>query len=127
MAYLLDPTEANNDAEGNKSDLQRLVEALEDALDMALQHMADWLRLPSGGNVSLFKDFAAATLTDASAQLVLSMQQGGLISKETAIREMQRRGSLSPDLEPQKEIDRAELDGPSLGEMTDDQRQPTTA
>lgn len=121
-------TEANNDAEGNKSDLQRLVESLEDALDMALQHMADWLRLPSGGSVSLYKDFAAATLTDASAQLVVAMHQAGLITKATSLREMQRRGMIAADLDVDKEIEAAEVEGPPLGLMgnndADDERSP---
>ncbi|MCZ4331092.1 DUF4055 domain-containing protein [Castellaniella denitrificans] len=110
-------TEANNDAEANKSELQRITEAFEDSLDQCLQFMADWVGEAQGGHVSLFKDFGAATLTDASAQLILSMQQAGLISKETAIREQQRRGMLAPDLDPTAEIERAQADGPALGTL----------
>ncbi len=109
-------TEANNDAEANKSDLQRIVENLEDSLDQCLQFAAEWLRIPEGGHVELFKDFSLS-LSDASAQLVHALQQGGLISKVTAIQEMQRRGILSPDVEPEDEIEQAEAEGPNLGEM----------
>jgi hypothetical protein len=108
-------TEASNDAEANKSELQRIVEDFEDALDMALQFTAMWLGLPDGGSVSLFKDFAANSLTDASAQLIQTMQQGGLITKQTAIREQQRRGVLSPDIDPEVEVSEAEAEGPPLG------------
>lgn len=108
-------TEASNDAEANKSDLQRIAEGFEDSLDQALQLMADWVNEPEGGHVSLYKDFAAATLTDASAQLVLALQQGGLISKTTALKEYQRRGTLSPDLDPATEIDAVQEEGPALG------------
>lgn len=108
-------TEASNDAEANKSMLQRIVENFEDALDLALQYMADWIKAGEGGSVSLFKDFAAASLTDASAQLVVQMAQGGLITKETALREQQRRGVLSPDLDVATEVAKAKESEPSLG------------
>ena len=108
-------TEDANDAEGNKCDLQRMAEAFEDALDMALDFMAQYARLPTGGNVSLFKDFGAASLSDASAQLIQALQQGGLISKETAIAELKRRGVLSQEVDAANEAELAAADGPSLG------------
>jgi hypothetical protein len=113
-------TEANNDAEGNKSDLQVIGEGWEDSLDQTLQFMAEFSGEASGGHVSLFKDYGAATLTDASAQLILSMQQGGLITKATAIREQQRRGTLAADIDPEEELELAALDGPALGAMGPD-------
>ncbi len=112
-------TQSNNEAEANKSDLQRLVEATEDSADQVLQFMADWVKEPTGGHVSLFKDFGAGSLTDVSAQLILSMQQGGLITKETAIREQQRRGTLSPDINPETELEAVAEEGPALGTMQD--------
>lgn len=108
-------TEASNDAEANKSMLQRIVENFEDALDLALQFMADWIKAGEGGSVSLFKDFAAASLTDASAQLVVQMAQGSLITEETALKEMQRRGVLSPDLDVETEVAKAKEGAPALG------------
>ena len=112
-------TEAANDAEANKSDLQRIVESFEDALDQALQFTAMWLGLPDGGNVSLFKDFSAGSLSEASAQLLLSLQQGGAITKETLIREQQRRGILGADIDPAAELEAVANEGPSLGTMND--------
>lgn len=113
-------TEDMNDAEGNKCDLQRMAEGFEDSLDQALQFMADFASLPTGGKVSLFKDYGAATLSDASAQLILTMQQSGLISKETALREQQRRGVVSSDIDPVEELDKAAQDGPPLGSLSAD-------
>src|SRR5690606_7312518 len=78
-------TEANNDAEANKSELQRIIEAFEDSIDAALQFMADWAKQGEGGHISVFKDFAAGSLSDAAGQLILAFQQGGLITKKTAI------------------------------------------
>ena len=110
-------TEAANDAEANKSDLQRIVEAFEDSLDQALQFTAEWYGLPNGGNASLFKDFAAGSLSEATAQLVISMQQAGFITKATAIKELQRRGMLAADIEPAMELEAVQEEGPSLGSI----------
>lgn len=108
-------TEANNDAEANKSDLQRITEAFEDSLDLALQYMALWVGEAQGGHAALFKDFGAATLGEASGQLVLAMQQGGLITKATAIREQQRRGLIAADIVPEDELEAVGEEGPALG------------
>jgi hypothetical protein len=96
-------TEAANDAEANKSDLQRIVEGFEDSLDLALWMMAQYAGLPQGGSVSLFKDFGAANLDQASSQLVLAMEAAKLISKGTAIDEMKRRGELASEVDAQAE------------------------
>lgn len=113
-------TEAANDADANKCDLQRTTENFEDSLDLALYYMAKYASLEEGGHASLFKDFAAATLSEASATIINDMQSRGLLSKETAIREQQRRGVLSSDIDPKKEIALAEQDGPAPGTLTDD-------
>lgn len=112
-------TQSNNEAEANKSDLQRITETFEDSLDQVLQLMAKWTGQPEGGHATLFKDFGAATLTDASAQLVLSMQQSGLITKETAIRELQRRGMVAADVDPEDELAAVAEEGPPLGTLPD--------
>lgn len=109
-------TQSNNDAEANKSDLQRIVETFEDSLDQVLQLMAKWVRAPEGGHAGLFKDFGAATLSDASAQLILLLRAAGLITGETAIREQQRRGTLAADIDPAKELEAAKKDPPPAPE-----------
>jgi hypothetical protein len=108
-------TESTNDAEANKSDLQRMVETLEDGLDQALQFMADYASLPSGGHVSLFKDFGAGSLSEASGQLILAMRDRGLISDETAINEMKRRGELAAEVEAEDEREKIGQQPPAMG------------
>ncbi|PUA95512.1 uncharacterized protein DUF4055 [Acidovorax sp. 107] len=108
-------TEASNDAEANKSELQRITEGFEDSLDQALQFMAAWVKEQQGGHASLFKDFGAATLTESGAQLVISMQQAGYITKATAIKELQRRGMLAADIDALVELDAVQEEGPALG------------
>lgn len=110
-------TEANNDAEANKSELQRITEQFEDSLDQCLQFMAMWSKQPEGGHTVVFKDFAAGSLSDAAGQLILAFQQGGLITKKTAIGQAQRIGILSPDIDPDTELDAVADEGPPLGNI----------
>ena len=115
-------TEAANDAEANKSDLQRMVEDFEDAIDLALQYTADYGRVQAG-SISLFKDFGAATLSDASAQLIVALQAAGMISKGRAIEEMKRRGILDAEVDAEVELALADSEGPLLGDMTNEDEQ----
>jgi hypothetical protein len=95
--------------------LQSIVEDFEDALDQVLALAAEWLKLPQGGKVTLFKDFGAATLAEASAQLLLSMNIAGKLSDATLHGELQRRGILSSDLSWDDERERIESQGPAPG------------
>lgn len=108
-------TEAANDAEGNKCDLQRLAERFEDALDYALWLSAQYAGLgDKAGSVQLFSDYGATTLSDASATLVKDLALAGMLSRETALHELKRRGVLGPDIDPADELARAAEEGPAL-------------
>ncbi len=111
-------TQTSSEDQGNLCALQRIALDLEDGLDMALQYMAEWVGEAQGGNVTVFKDFGAATLADASAELLLKTGQAGKLSDETLFSELQRRGILSPDLKYEDEKERIEAQGPALGTMT---------
>lgn len=99
--------------------LQRVTLGLQDGLNTALQMMADWVKLPTGGHVSIFMDFGALTLEAAVADL-MSLQQGGILSKETTFKEAQRRGTVSADVDFDEEQERIQAEGPALGTMGDD-------
>lgn len=99
--------------------LQRITNDLEDALDAALQLMAEWVGEKQGGHVTVYKDFGAATLAEASATLLKDMASAGSLSKETLFEEMQRRGIIRPDLKWQDERERIDQQGPSLGTIDD--------
>lgn len=105
--------------------LQSIAEDFEDALDRVLELMAMWLKLDKGGSVSLFKDFGAATLAEASAQLLMGMAIAGKLSDETLHSELQRRGILSADVSWEDERQRIDAQGPAPGEM-DDEDEDTT-
>lgn len=110
-------TQTNTENAVGMCALQRTAEQFEDALDTVLQYMADWVGLGDGGHVTLFKDYGAATLAEASADLLLKANQAGKISDETFHGEMQRRGFLSPDVSWEEEQERLAEQGPALGMM----------
>lgn len=111
-------TESTNDAEANKSDLQRMAESFEDSLDRALSFMAKLGGEADLAKVTLFKDFGAATLGAASAVLIKDLAAAGIISKRTARAELKRRGELSADVDVDAEADRVEEEGPDLASIT---------
>ena len=98
------------DNEQGKCDLQRIMQTLEDSLDQALALMARFVGEPEGGHVSIYSDFGAATLAEASAQLLFSMQQTGALSHATLLTELKRRGVLSPDVDVKAEITAADAE-----------------
>ena len=110
-------TETATDAQGNKCDLQRMCEIFEDGLDEALDMLGDYLGLgrDAAGNAELFKDFGAASLDSAGAGTITALQGAGLITRVTALKEHQRRGVLSADLNPETEIANVEAEAPALG------------
>jgi hypothetical protein len=97
--------------------LQRITLDLQDALNLALDYTAKMVKFPSAGTVKLFNDFGAMTLKEASGQLVLAMKTAGVISTETAINELKRRGELSADVDPEDEKEKVETEGPPLGSI----------
>lgn len=107
-------TQVQSENEANRCALQRIAEAFEDALDQALQFMADWVGEATGGSIDLFKDYGAGSMSDASAQLLLQANQFGKISDETLVSEYKRRGILAPDLDFDEEAERIAAQGPAL-------------
>jgi hypothetical protein len=76
--------------------------------------MAQWVGEQTGGHVSIYRDFGAATLAEASADLLYKMRSSGSLSLETLINECKRRGILSPDIDTAQEITRAKADAPEM-------------
>ena len=100
------------DNEQGMCDLQRIVQTLENALDQAIALMGLWVKETDTGHVTIYSDFGAATLAEASAELLHKMKADGSLSFETLLREMQRRGILSPDVDIEKEMQRALAEKP---------------
>lgn len=100
--------------------LQKVAENIEDSADQALQFMADFLAEATGGHVTLFKDFGAATLAEATAELLLKVNQAGKLSDESLHEELQRRAIVKPDINWETEKERIDRQGPAPGTLKDD-------
>jgi len=110
-------TEVASDNAVGMCALQEQTLALEDGIDTALQFFAEWMALPTGGHVTLFKDFGAATLAEASAQLLVSMANSGKLSNGTLISELKRRGIVSPEVNWDDEKEKINEEGPPVGKI----------
>ncbi|MBY0238478.1 MAG: DUF4055 domain-containing protein [Burkholderiaceae bacterium] len=110
------------DNEQGSCALKKSAENIEDAADQALQFMADWVGETEGGHVTIFKDFGAATLAEASAELLLKSNQAGKLSDESYYEELQRRGIRSPDVPWVDEKERIDSQGPAPGTMKDPEK-----
>ena len=80
--------------------------------------MAQYVKLPKAGTVSLYADYGTNTLGEASAILVKDLHLAGLLSKKTAIEELQRRGVVSDDVDAEEEIAAVDAEGPPPGAIT---------
>ena len=111
-----------SDNEQGMCDLQRIMQSAEDALDQALGLMASWVGESDGGHVTIYKDFGAATLAEASAKLLFEIQSVGSLSHETLLNELKRRGIISPDVDVAAEIKRAIAERPPEVTIQEDVR-----
>jgi hypothetical protein len=89
--------ETVSDNEAGMCSLQRIIQDEEDAIDQALQLMAEWVKEPEGGHIQIFNDFGVASLAEASLELLRDMNVDGTFSDESLFAEAQRRGVISPD------------------------------
>jgi hypothetical protein len=108
-------TEVATDNVAAMSDLQRIVRGAQDAVNQALVYLSKWQGEKKAGEVTIFNDFEASFQAEASANLVLQGTTAGLLSKETAFKEWQRRGIISGELDYEEELERIEDEGPPVG------------
>ena len=95
--------------------LQRIALDLQDALNAALDLVAQYAKLPTAGTVTLFNDFGVSSLAEASADLLLRSADAGYISAATFRGEMRRRGVLGAEVDEKTELARLQEQGPALG------------
>lgn len=97
--------------------LQRITLDLQDALNRALEIVADYSKIQPAATVTIYADFGVSTLAEASADLLLRATDSGYISAETFRGEMRRRSVLSAEVDETAELARLEAQGPSLGNL----------
>lgn len=76
---------------------------LKDSLENALRFAAQWAGIAYEPTVYINTDFAIEIGDDKAPELLLNMQKDGLISRETLLREMKRRGILSEEVDEEAE------------------------
>jgi len=87
-----------------ESKLARAVRSLQDALEASFQFMADYYGLgaESGGSITIRRDFAALTLSDADITLLNAARDRGDLTREKFLEFMATRPAfekLDPDAE----------------------------
>lgn len=97
--------EIRDDAKENSA-LFMMADALEDALEAALAGMGAYIGQPEGGSVNVNKEFGGISVGAVDQNTLLTMCERGLISHETLLREMQRRGVLADDFDPEDEAEK---------------------
>jgi len=112
-------TKTMSDNEVGRCALQRMTRDFQDALNLALDFTMQWLGkgADKAGTVTVFQDFGAASLADASAQLLVGWNTSNKLSDQTTFEELQRRGTIRPDLTWEDEQDRMSEQGPPLADM----------
>ena len=94
-------TQNNIENTEQQCQLARMVQALEDTLDNALDMMHKWKKMEYKGSLDIYDDFSSDAVLATAAPFVIALIQmvnNGLISKEDAFNEMQRYGIVNPDL-----------------------------
>jgi hypothetical protein len=99
-----------SDSEQETCDLQRITQQVEDSLDQALDLMAKFMGLPAGGHVTIYNDFGAANLAEASANLLFDSFSTSAITHDTYLSELKRRSIISADVDNEKEIAQAKIE-----------------
>ena len=95
-------TAAAIDSDETNAGLRAVAKNLEDALEIALQASADYLRLPDGGSVEIADAFGGNVIPGTALEIT-SLNGAGLISRSTAWSELKRRHVLSEDFDPNTE------------------------
>lgn len=102
----------------SESKLGSMAQSLEDAVNIALYIWAQWINEPEGGTVEIYQNFGIDAATAADQTLLLQATLAGKLSDATFYNELQRRGTVSTDVEWDKEKEQIDAQGPEPGTLT---------
>ena len=83
------------------SELQDVAIRFSDAINQALQLMAEWVGLEDGGRVDIQTEFGTTEGSPESLQVLQQSCVAGMISRQQYVRELQQRGVLSDLFDPE--------------------------
>lgn len=107
------------DANKETSQLAMTADALQDALEQALQWMCVYGGIEATVEVEVNKDFGVSFMTAQEVSALLQAVKDGALSRETFLKEMVRRGVLRGDLDTEEEADRIAEDDIAGSDVTD--------
>ena len=98
-------TENRNDESRTVSQLQTWVGATERGMVAALKLAAEWRGVEPSEEmaIDIYSDFEATILGGSDKELLLKTREAGEITRERHLREQQRRGVYSQDMDPEEE------------------------
>ena len=95
-------TAAVIDSDETNAGLRAVAKNLEDAIEIAMQATADYLRLPDGGSVEIADTFGGNEIPGSTMEIT-SLNGSGILSRTTTWAELKRRSVLSEDFDPEAE------------------------
>jgi len=112
-------TENRNDESRTVSQLQTWVGATERGMMAALRLAAEWrgIEPPEEMAIDIYSDFEATLLGGGDKDLLLKTRAAGEITRERHLREQQRRGVYSQDMDPVEEARLAAKEKQDADEM----------
>lgn len=109
-------TQADHDNEQQYSTLQAVAQNLQDALEQILQLMAEYVGLPEGGHVEVFKDFAMPDIPSTLAGLKLAYE-ANLMTKRQFFAELKKLGVIDSDQDFDETLDQLDNAPPDFGNV----------
>ena len=103
-------TANRQDSNVERSQLAAAARSLQDCLGSALQFHANFMRLESGGSVSINREFEDQSLTSAEVDQFSNLVLRGQWSLETLWAKLQQGGINPADFEPEVERDRIDAE-----------------
>lgn len=117
-------TETAKTATGERRDEDKVMSplamyalSLKDALENVFVLFAKYMGMDNAGSLVINTDFGITSRDATDITNILTAARDKIISRETALRELLRRGFLA-DLEPEEELDR--IDGEDFGDEEND-------
>lgn len=103
-------TEVETDEARATSPLRNMGDNAQDMIENVLRYMAIWTGKEDGPSVSLNSNFELAAYDANAITTLISMKNEGLITKQTVLKEAQRRGLISDDVDIFKELEAADAE-----------------